>query len=77
MDLNERATEFVIFCIENTAERLGVSGSAIYNSLESVDGISGFLYPSYKALHTQSKNYIIDEVLSYMRENNLNPKPAV
>ena len=77
MDRNERETEFVVFCIENTAERLGVSGAIVFNCLESVGGVSGFLYPSYDALHTQSKEYIVDEVLSYMKDKKLSLKPAV
>lgn len=72
MEKKERATEFVVFCIENTAERLGVSGAEVFRNLDNAGGITGFLYPSYEALHTQSKDYIVDEVLSYMREQNIN-----
>lgn len=71
MENKERATEFVVFCIENTAKRLGVSGAEVFRSIDGAGGIVGFLYPSYEALHTQSKDYIVDEVLSYMKENNI------
>jgi len=70
MEVEKRATEFVVFCIENTAEALGVSGDAVYRALAASDGISGFLYPSYPALHTQGKEYIVDEVISYLKEHN-------
>ncbi len=77
MTIKERATEFAVFCIENTAGRLGVPGSVIYNELNSIGGVEGFLFPSYEALHTQSKSYIVDEVLAYMNANNLKTDFAV
>lgn len=70
MSQTQRETEFVIFCIENTAMRLGVSGAEVYRQLESSNGISEFLYPSYPALHTQGKDYIVDEVIQYLARYN-------
>lgn len=65
-----RQTEFAVFCIENTAERLEVSGKDIVDELDKTDGIRNFLYPSYSTLHTQGKEYIVDEVLEYIRRFN-------
>ena len=70
MELSKRATEFVVFCIENTAERLGISGVELFHELKRTDGIRSFLYPSYPALHTQGKEYIVDETLEYIRRHN-------
>jgi hypothetical protein len=38
--------------------------------LRRTDGIEHFLYPSYQTLHTQGKEYIIDEVLEYIHKHN-------
>lgn len=62
-----RATEFAVFCIENTAERLGRTGDDVYRALAKAGGIDGFLYPSYPALHTQGKEYIVDETIAWLR----------
>ncbi len=70
MDYNQRATEFAVFCIENTAIRLNKSGKEVFTALKQVDGIRNFLYPSFEMLHTQSKEYIVDEVLAYLNEKN-------
>jgi len=70
MSQAQRETEFVIFCIENTARRLGVSGAEVYRQLERSNGISRFLYPSYPALHTQGKDYIVDEIIQYLAYHN-------
>ena len=63
-----RATEFVVFAIENVAKRLGRSGADVYRALVACDGINGFLYPSYDTLHTQGKDYIVDETIGWLRD---------
>lgn len=68
--LQSRKTEFAVFCIENAAERLRIDGRDVVNELEKTDGIKNFLYPSYEALHTQGKEYIVDEVLEYIHRHN-------
>ncbi len=70
MNTSDKATEFVVFCIENTAARLNISGAELFHELKTIDGIHSFLYPSYPALHTQSKEYIVDETLEYIRQKN-------
>ena len=68
MEWDDKATEFVVFCIENTATRLGISGDELYKEMKRLDAIEKFLYPSYPMLHTQSKDYIVDETLEYLRQ---------
>lgn len=70
MTQDQRATEFAVYCIENTAARLGCAGYDVFLELQSTDGIKNFLYPSYPALHTQGKEYIVDEVLEYIYRHN-------
>ena len=70
MKTSRQATEFVVFCIENTAAKLGVSAQQLFLELKRTDGIRTFLYPSYPALHTQSKEYIVYETIAYIRRHN-------
>ena len=70
MNTSDKATEFVVFCIENTAARLNISGAELFHELKTIDGIHSFLYPSYPALHTQGKDYIVDETIEYLRQHN-------
>lgn len=70
MTSEQRATEFAVFCIENTAARLGCSGRDVFIELQRTNGVTDFLYPSYPALHTQGKDYIVDEVLEYIHRHN-------
>ncbi len=69
-DKDKIKTEFAVFCIENTAAELGVLGKEVYDALKETDGISVFLYPSYDVLHTQGRQYIVEETLAYLKKHN-------
>lgn len=68
-DNSDKQIEFAVFCIENTAKRLETSGQEVYRALCETDGINTFILPSYDILHTQSKDYIVDETLDYLRHH--------
>lgn len=66
---NKRELEFAIFCIENIAIRLGVSAEKVYEALtEKSDILNGYIVPGYEMLHTQDKNYIVEDILEVMQE---------
>ena len=70
MTNDQKETEFAVFCIENTATRLKKKGKEVFWELMKTGGIENFLYPSFHTLHTQSKDFIIDEVVNYIGEHN-------
>ena len=70
MDRSIKATEFAVFCIENTAKRLNKGGVEVFRELMQSGGIEHFIYPSFPTLHTQSKEYIVEEVMEYIRQHN-------
>ena len=60
--------EFMIFCIENVAEALGVPGSVAYRKLAvESDILSGYISKNYDILHTQGSAWIREDLLSVMR----------
>lgn len=66
---NVKELEFAVFCIENVAEKLGVDAEKIYQIFtEKSDILNGYIIPEYEVLHTQSREYIIEEILEVMRE---------
>lgn len=66
-DTNE--LEFVIFCIESIAKRLGKNAKSVYQALtEQSDILKNYIIPEYEILHTQGKEYIIDDILEFMNE---------
>lgn len=64
--------EFAVFCIENIAIRLGKNAEEIYQSLtEKSDILNSYIIPEYAILHTQSKDYIVDDIISLMEERGI------
>lgn len=69
---NTSELEFAVFCIENIAIRLEKNAEEIYKMLtEESNILSGYIIPEYKMLHTQSKDYIVDDIISLMRERGI------
>lgn len=61
--------EFAVFCIENVADALGKPSGTVYRLLAGDDGIlRQYIVPSYDVLHTQGREYIVDDILEVMRE---------
>lgn len=61
--------EFAIFCIENVAERLHADTEKIFHILaESSDILYNYIIPNYDVLHTQGKDYIVDDILETMKD---------
>ena len=61
--------EFTIFCIENVARRLRISAEKIYDALtQKSDILNEYIVPNYEILHTQDKEYIVDDLLHVMKD---------
>lgn len=66
---NSRELEFAVFCIENIAACLGAPTEKVYLALtEKSDILSSYIVPEYEVLHTQSKEYIVRDILDVMKE---------
>lgn len=66
---NSDELEFAVFCIENVAANLGVSAERVYQAFtEQSDILNGYIVPEYEVLHTQSREYIVGDILDVMKE---------
>lgn len=66
---NSNELEFVVFCIENVAAKLNVNAERVYQALtEKSDILNGYTVPEYEILHTQSREYIVNDLLDVMKE---------
>ncbi len=66
---NSRELEFAVFCIENVAAKLGVGAERVYQAFtEKSDILNGYIVPEYEVLHTQSRAYIVDDLLTVIQE---------
>ena len=67
---NSSELEFAVFCIENVAAKLGVDAEYVYQAFtEKSDILNGYIVPEYEVLHTQSREYIVDDILDVMKES--------
>ena len=67
---NSSELEFAVFCIENVAAKLGVDAEYVYQAFtEKSDILNGYIVPEYEVLHTQSREYIVDDLLDVMKES--------
>lgn len=66
---NSNELEFAVFCIENVAAKLGVDAERVYQAFtEKSDILNGYIVPEYEVLHTQSREYIVADLLDVMKE---------
>lgn len=66
---NSNELEFAVFCIENVAEKLGIDAKRVYQAFaEKSDILHGYIVPEYEILHTQSREYIVNDLLDVMKE---------
>lgn len=64
-----RELEFAIFCIGNVASKLNVDATKVYAALtEQTDILNEYIIPEYEVLHTQSKEYIVNDIIDIMKE---------
>lgn len=69
---NKNELEFAIFCIENVAAELGVEAEKVYHMFtEQSDILDRYIVPEYDILHTQSREYIVEDILEIMREEGI------
>lgn len=65
---NEDELLFAVFCIEHIAISLKTTGDKVYAALtEKSDILNGYIIPCYDILHTQGKNYIVEDIISVMK----------
>ena len=66
---NSNELEFAVFCIENVAAKLGVNAERVYQAFtEKSDILNGYIVPEYELLHTQSREYNVDDLIDVIKE---------
>ena len=72
--MTDKELDFTVFCIENIAERLGKNGVEVYELLTKDSRIlDDYIVPGYEPLHTQGKEYIVNDIVEYMKKEGVIP----
>lgn len=69
-NMNREIMEFVVYVINETANRFKTYPSKVYRALEQSECINDYLVPFYDVLHTMGTQAIVDDVVAYMEERN-------
>ena len=60
--------EFVAFCIEQYKKTVNMSGCEV-EQMFSYQGVITFLIDNYEVLHTQSAQFIQEEIVEYLNNH--------
>lgn len=66
--MNFEQLNFSVFCIGSVADALEMNARKVYHLLKESDILTGYIIPSYDVLHTFSKEYLVEDIISYMKE---------
>ena len=66
MDFN--SLNFTSLCVNNGAAYLNRSAKEVYHLMQNADIINGYIVPCYDVLHTFSKEYIVEDLVSFMQK---------
>ena len=67
--MSKSTLNFVIFCIEGLAEKTNTPAKHIYKILtEKTDILYSYIVPCFEILHTQSKEYILDDIINVLEK---------
>lgn len=65
--MTQDSFEFVIYIIHRCADRWHMTPTKAYQIIESVGCVSKYLVPLYDILHTQSADFVAEDVEEYLR----------
>lgn len=60
--------EFATYCIGHLSERLNLPQKEVYQKLKDSDILDGYIIKGYNVLHTFGKEYLMEDIISYMEE---------
>lgn len=66
--MDKDTVDFVTYCIGNLSRRLGLNARDVYERLKTSGILNGYIVPSYDVLHTFGKEYLMEDLIDYMRE---------
>lgn len=60
--------DFVTYCIGNLSIRLHLPQRIVYTKLKNSGILDNYIIRGYDVLHTFGKDYIMNDLISYMQE---------
>ena len=70
--MNKDTFPFVVYLIHACADRWGRTPKQVYTAMKSAKCIDKYLLPHYEILHTQSTEYLVDDIYEYLNVRGVN-----
>ena len=67
-NMDAQSLNFTIFCIGSVADHLKMNARDVYHKLHNAGIISDYIVPCYDVLHSFSKEYIVEDLIAYMKK---------
>lgn len=64
---NEIIMGFVVSCIEDVADTLGVDYLEVYRRMDAVKMIDEYIIPNYEALHSESRKNVTEGLIDTLK----------
>jgi hypothetical protein len=66
--MDYQVLNFTIFCVSSVSAFLGKSARDVYHQMQDAGIIKDYIVPCYDVLHTFPKDYIVDDLISFMKK---------
>lgn len=70
-NMTPRQMEFAVFCVMCVAEELQKPATEIYDLMMQNRVLQDYIVEFYDVLHTQSQEYIVEDIINLMKENQI------
>ena len=70
-NMTPRQMEFAVFCVMCVAEELQKPATERYDLMMQNRVLQDYIVEFYDVLHTQSREYIVEDIINLMKENQI------
>ena len=71
--MNFEQLNFTVFCVGGISDALKMNARKVHQLLKTSGILNNYIIPSYDVLHTFSKEYLVEDVVSLMKEKGVLP----
>lgn len=67
--INEKEMDFVVYCVENLANYINEDSVKVFDLLDENELIEGYILKFYDILHTQGKDWIVEDLIEQLEKS--------
>lgn len=67
--INEKEMDFVVYCVENLANYINEDSVKVFDLLDENELIEGYILKFYDILHTQGKDWIVEDLVEQLEKS--------